>query len=605
MRPSPRPATLLTLAAFDLLAAAVALHFGYSLPFALAAACLATAAFGAVFFSANWLTVAIALIFQGAFAGLLQQHLGASPLLAATGGVVLSWLTIVCLPPLSRWSASDPAPWPGLAISLLVCASLWRALYAGSIELLPEETYYWSYSQHLDLSYLDHPPMIAWLIAIGTSVFGNTEFGVRVGGLLCGALTTFFAYRLARNVFGREVAIAACAATQVLPFFFLAGMLVTPDAPLTAAWAASLFFLERALIAGQARAWLGFGVSLGIGLLSKYSILLLGPAVFAFMCWDRDARQWWRRPQPYLAVIIAALLFSPVIIWNAQHQWASFAFQTARRIADVPHFTLHRLILSALLLITPIGVLAVASMMPRAAWPRGADTQQTGRQRHLLLLAVLCPLAVFALFSLRREVKLDWTGAPWTAALPLLAASMLRPAAAGVGGWVRSAWPRTLIAVLILLGAGFMYLSIGWPGTPYSARIELLPVGWRDAGRRVMREAQSYRERTGSEPVIVGMDRYAVASEIAFYGRTPGGSPPAPTSVHLFEGVGLMYERWAPAERFAGRALLLVGLDPRDLDTPYVKAHVGSLDPIQQQDLERFGVRVRPIYFRFAYDYRR
>src|SRR6202022_5208006 len=96
-------------------------------------------------------------------------------------------------------------------------------------------------------------------------------------------------------------ALAAVALAQVLPFFFLSGRLMTPDAPLTAAWAASLYYLERALVAGRSSAWWRAGFSLGIGALSKYSIGLLVPVTLGFMLWDRDSRRWWRRWEPYVA----------------------------------------------------------------------------------------------------------------------------------------------------------------------------------------------------------------------------------------------------------------------------------------------------------------
>ena len=67
---------------------------------------------------------------------------------------------------------------------------------------MPEEAYYWNYAQHLDIGYLDHPPMVGWLIAAGTAVFGDTEFGVRIGALCCGAVAGFFTYRLTREMFG-------------------------------------------------------------------------------------------------------------------------------------------------------------------------------------------------------------------------------------------------------------------------------------------------------------------------------------------------------------------------------------------------------------------
>ncbi len=151
-----------------------------------------------------------------------------------------------------------------VALGLVLYAVALRLLYMGSVELLPEETYYWNYSRHLDIGYLDHPPMVAWLIRLGTGVFGQTEFGVRAGALCCAVVASFFTYRLTRNLFGDAAAVRALLLAQALPYFFLSGFLITPDAPLTAAWAALLYFLERSLIADRAAAWWGVGLALGV-----------------------------------------------------------------------------------------------------------------------------------------------------------------------------------------------------------------------------------------------------------------------------------------------------------------------------------------------------
>src|SRR5208283_2651614 len=160
-------------------------------------------------------------------------------------------------------------------------------------------------------------------------------------------------------------------------------------------------------------AWIGAGLSIGIGLMSKYTIGLLGIAAFVFMLLDPPSRRWLCRWEPYAAVLIAAAVFAPVIIWNATHHWASFAFQTSRRLAESPRFSLHKLIASVVVLLTPTGAAAAAVLL----WRQAADAEQ--RAWRFLQAAILLPLAVFAAFSLRHEVKLDWTGAPWVAAVPV------------------------------------------------------------------------------------------------------------------------------------------------------------------------------------------
>ena len=503
-------------------------------------------------------------------------------------------------------------PWRALVPGAVGCAVLLRLAYAGWVELLPEETYYWNYSRHLDIGYLDHPPMVAWLIRLGTGVCGDTAFGVRCGALVCGVAASWFVFRLTRNLFGAPSALYALLLSMLLPFFFMSGLLMTPDAPLTACWAAALYCLERALIAGQPRAWWGAGVALGVGLLSKYTIVLLGGGALLFMLLDPGARRNFRRLEPYAAVLLAVAVFAPVIYWNAQHDWASFVFQTSRRLAERPRFSLHKLIAAAVVLITPTGVVAVVAALLRPPAVDGAGTAEgaapadasMGRRRRFLATCLLVPLAVFLLFSLRHEVKLDWTGAPWVAALPLLGLGMAR--ASAVSGRRRPgfAWPTTLALLLLIYGAGLWHLTLGIPGVGYSSHMELAPVGWREFGRQVEAVAASVRPESGAPVLVVGMDRYAIASEAAFYAADRSRSVATSSSAHLFGDMGLMYERWFPPAAQAGRTLLLVAWDAAALQDPRLARQVERLDPVQVGTLSRNQRLVRRFYYRVAHGYR-
>ena len=532
----------------------------------------------------------MALFLRAGVLALLVQRWGWAPQIAILFAAALG--LVVTAP---RWRNS--------AYALIAYALVLRLVYSGSVELMPEETYYWSYSRHLDFGYLDHPPMVAWLIRVGTALFGQTEFGVRAGALCCGAITSVFVYKLTRNLFGQAAALAALLLTQALPYFFLSGFLLTPDAPLLAAWAGSLYFLERALIGKQTRAWWLAGICLGFGMISKYSIAILGAVTAAFMLWDRDSRIWWRRPAPYVGALLALAIFSPVIVWNAQHDWASFAFQTSRRLAETPQFALHKLIASIMVLITPTGLVALIALFFTGQSGAGADAP---RRRRLFGLAILLPLAVFAGFSLRHEVKLDWTGAPLAAALPAMGYAMIQTRAqpGRFIHWIRLAWAPTLVAMMLIYGVGLHYLVLGLPGVGYDKHIEAIPVGWRDLSAHIIATADAYRKETGNDLLIVGMDRYAIASEVSYYGgrRSPSGLNTANSG--LFGGMGLMFDRWMPPQAQAGRDLLLVAWSPGELDDRLVNARVERMGPIEDDVLMRDGVLIRHYYHRIAYNYR-
>ena len=477
---------------------------------------------------------------------------------------------------------------PGYAFGFLaVGLFLWRALYASRCELFPEEAYYWNYAQHLDLGYLDHPPMVAWLIWLGTTVFGHGEWGVRVGALGCSLATSFFAFRLTETVGGdRRAAWTAAGLAQCLPYFFLAGWLMTPDAPLTACWAATLYFLARVFLAGDGRALLGAGAWLGLGMLSKYTVVLLVPATGLFLVLVPDARRWFRRGGPYAAAALAAAIFSPVMFWNAQHHWASFAFQSVARVRAVRRFSTPELLASILLVLTPLGIWL--------AW-RVLAGKKSAQRREVLFarVYVLVPLAVFVVFSLTHRVKLNWTGPLWLAAVPALAV-----------GWTgRSA--RVTVAVLCVgYLAALQYLATGLPGVRYYRRTELLPVGWKPLADEVAARQRELQAAGAPGPVyIVGMDRDFIASEIAFYHPDQSRAVQETTGAHLFESDSLMYAFWFPPPQENGATMLLVSFDKKMLQAPRVARHSVAQEAIEAHSLAVGGKPVRTYYTRVVTGY--
>ena len=331
----------------------------------------------------------------------------------------------------SRARQADPAGDSELSfvIRMLIGAViLIKLVYLGLPDLVPEEAYYWQYAQRPALGYLDHPVMVAWGILAGTTVFGDTEFGVRIFTLLSWLVAAGYVAALASDLFGKKTAPAAFLLACLLPYPFIFGFFATPDAPMIASWAGALFYLQRALLRESRGAWVGFGVCMGFGMLSKYSMVLLGPAALAFMLLDKPSRRWFLRPDPYLSVVWAVLIFSPVLIWNYQHDWASFAYQSARRMDEDPVFNLHKLLGYSVALITPWGVLGTIRAFTNAKDWEGQEAVPVGgasRRRLYICLMWLIPFAVFAFSSLNHRTKMSWTGPTWLALIPVLAAQWL------------------------------------------------------------------------------------------------------------------------------------------------------------------------------------
>ena len=143
------------------------------------------------------------------------------------------------------------------ATALLFCL---RFLAAFLIDLAPQETYYWNYAEHPALSYFDHPPMIAWVIGTGQFLLGKNALGVRLGGLVLTLLSTWLLYTLGRFWFNRRAGLWAALLFQLIPLYFVYGLLITPDVPLIFFWLLTLYLVSLGRARGKK-----MGVVLGRG----------------------------------------------------------------------------------------------------------------------------------------------------------------------------------------------------------------------------------------------------------------------------------------------------------------------------------------------------
>ena len=208
-----------------------------------------------------------------------------------------------------------------------------RIVYASVIDLRTDEAYYWTWSKENVLSFLDHPPMIAWFIRFGTAIFGDTNLGVRFAGILAMLVTQLLLADIVRRVTHdvRAIVLAVLMPEAALYYGLLMAK-VAPDIALIPFAVAMIWSLVRLDESDDRRWWLAAGVFGGLSLLSKFTVVMLLPAVAAFMLVP-DWRRRWRPPVSLAAALIAVVLFLPVLIWNAGHDWASFRFQLVRATA--------------------------------------------------------------------------------------------------------------------------------------------------------------------------------------------------------------------------------------------------------------------------------
>lgn len=485
----------------------------------------------------------------------------------------------------------------GVAVASIAGLTLLRLAMAGIVELLPEEAYYWTYAQHPAFGYYDHPPMVAWMISLGTALLGNTEHGVRLVNILLWIGTALALRATARIWFGGQIANWATILFAVLPIYVGVGFIVTPDGALLFFWTLTLLAISIALQTDRAGYWLFAGVTFGYALLSKYDAVLLAPSLLVFLLVSPRHRVWLRRPQPWIALTIALVVFSPVIVWNAQHEWASFVFQSTRSagtktnvLAQVTRFWVYQLAI-----LTPVMFALLAAAAARAVrrgW-LGRDDKWNFVASFSLPLFVL-----FALASLRTDIHINWT-APAFLSLTLGAAAMFGD---GLDGprprrtrlWRVGAWTGIGLCVVVIV-LMHMSVAVGKPKIFAYTRVG----GWRSLAEQVMAAQAQLREQTGQQPFVLGTDKYNIAAELGFY----TGQPENCVNMYAAGQPGLSYRFWTDLERLEGRPAVAVVFRLRKVTMAELHEHFDRVDEPRTAQIGTHGKRQRSVLLINCYGY--
>jgi hypothetical protein len=394
-----------------------------------------------------------------------------------------------------------------LAILALVALRLAAAAWT---PLTFDEAYYWMWSKHLAGGYYDHPPGVALVIRLGTMLAGDTELGVRLVSILLALPMSWALYRAASILFGGiRVAATAAILLNVTLMAAVGTLIVTPDSPLLVAASFVLFFLAKVLETGCGAWWLAVGAAVGAALLSKYTSLFFGPAILIWLVAVPKLRRWLISPWPYLGGLVSLLIFSPVILWNADHQWVSFIKQIGRaRIEDFRPAFIGELIPTQIAFATPLVFILGAMGLYALARKAGALAARA------LINATFWTIVVYFIWhSLHARVEANWF-APVYPAFAIAAAVAahharwdLRPQRT-VDFCRRWAAPSgVLMFALLIVQANTGALS----GYRRDATVRSVGVGWRELAG----EIEAVRVRLGATCVLA--PDYGTTGWLAFY----------------------------------------------------------------------------------------
>ena len=309
------------------------------------------------------------------------------------------------------------------AMLVVSVAAVIRLVFAALLPVFPDEAYYWEWSRRLAPSYFDHPPVVALLIRFGTTFFGATPLGIRLGSILAGWVASLFTIAIAARLGDARTALRSAVVMSVLPLAAAGLVLATPDAPLLACTAATLYFVVRSLevdSSSSLRWWLAAGVALGVAFLSKYTAILLPLGVLISFATRPSLRARLREPGPYVACVVAALVFMPVVVWNARHEWVSFAFQLKHGLSAPQGSALvaawkHEgdLFGGQAALVSPILFVLMGVMVWRSFTKQAADAER------VLGVVALVSFGFFAYSAVRQRVEANWPAPAYIPAIVL------------------------------------------------------------------------------------------------------------------------------------------------------------------------------------------
>lgn len=420
-------------------------------------------------------------------------------------------------------------------VAIILGASLLRIALSMMLGLGIDESYMIAAGRMPQLSYYDHPPLAWWLAWGASHAFGSEAATfVRLPFIGLFAVSTWLMYRLTTRLFSPQAGLWAAVTFNLSPVFGItSASWVLPDGPLIAALLGFLLCLTHA--SGREEGsnwgwWLGVGLCAGLAMLSKYTaILVLAGAVVALLS-HPTLRRWLRQPQPWVALLTAVVLFLPVIVWNARHQWSSIAFQGRRAGVHGWHP------------FAPLGVLGGEALfiLPWLWLPSMVVLVQAwrrGRQDWPGWLLACCATPAIGIFAVvgiwsNKPVLFHWAAPGYLVLFPLLGSALARWSVVR-GRALRIAGAAT--AVLVVVGFSFLGSEVRW---------NWLPSVVEDFAR-------------GNDPDLAAVDWTSLKPELKKRGWI-GGNAPTLATLQWHEAGKLSYALGPKV------AVICLGTDPRE-----------------------------------------
>ena len=474
--------------------------------------------------------------------------------------------------------------------------TLFRLTVAATLELSFDEGYYWLWSKNLELSYFDHPPMVAYVLAL-TTFFSDAEIFVRLAPILSAALTSWLLYSLARELYGDELAgFNAALIANVTLIFSVGAFIATPDTPLIPFYLGGMLLMSKAVKSDPGGResyllWSAAGAAVGGAMLSKYTALFFFPCAFLYLLFSARQRRWLARPEPYIAAALSAVAFTPVILWNSRHGWVSFWFQGSHGLAGGGGGSLDRFLEFAGLqvILYSVGIffflVAAGVALTRSSFKEAIPAR---RDTALFLFSFSVPiLAFFFLNSFRARMEGNW---PILGFLPLFLHA----------GRMASAWygsPRTKVAfraslAFALILWGLFHVQVTDPIIPHPQRHEISRrvYGWKLLGSRID------EVRKKEEVSFLISNRHQITTLMTYY-TTPN------ITAYVTGTNNRRFPFLPPPDSFVGKNAIYLTEMGRDR-IKQIETLFDGVKPLGTVEIVRKGELIRRFTLYLCYNYR-
>ncbi|MCE3232054.1 MAG: hypothetical protein K0R98_311 [Rickettsiaceae bacterium] len=397
-------------------------------------------------------------------------------------------------------------------ILILALITAFRILYLSldQFDLFFDEAQYWIWSQNPALGYYSKPPMVAWMITLTTTIFGNSEWAVRLSSPILHMITAIAIYFASQELFkpgkrGTESIPFYCAITYItLPAVWVSSALVSTDPSLIMFWSLTILFFVKAIATNRMRWWILAGVAGGLGMLSKYNMLLVAVSIFLYLLSSKQHRKHLLSIRFWLAGVIAALIFTPNIIWNMQNSMVSFAHTEDN--ATGTGFGLHipkmlEFVGAQFGVFGPILFATLLWVLCRSVtyFVKSAGKNNYQESYKLLILAVLPLFCMITAISFVSRAHANW------------AAPIYVPATMLVVAWLINNHHKNLVKISVALHISLAMIALAFPyldrlphvqftGTKTAIEDGQLYIkdpfkrvrGWKDLGEGVTIAMQAY-----------------------------------------------------------------------------------------------------------------